>query len=96
MLLYYSKYPDQRIHVKTESGSADLAGGDWYNAPPARSAEQLPVVKCLRWSGYQECIKASSIFHILNFNYNINREINLINYLKPYLLAVPIGIFLNE
>ena len=27
MLLYYSKYPDQRIHVKTESGSADLAGG---------------------------------------------------------------------
>ena len=30
MLLYYSKYPDQRIHVKTESGSADLAGGELY------------------------------------------------------------------
>ena len=26
----YSKYPDQRKHVTTESGSADLAGGDIY------------------------------------------------------------------
>ena len=28
----YSKYPDQRKHVTTESGSADLAGGEKYKS----------------------------------------------------------------
>ena len=32
----YSKYPDQRKHVTTESGSADLAGGELETRFPKR------------------------------------------------------------